>query len=94
MFGDNISYFLYLFFKYKSTAKKILKFFIKNIFLSVLYNMNDTYDLLKNELRVYYPDVTDDELNEMTDKLIEAFTIGAKAIYEMEKSQINNSAVA
>ena len=52
--------------------------------------MIDTYDLLKNELKVYYPDVTDAELNIMTDKLIDFFTIGAKAIYETEKSVNKN----
>ena len=41
--------------------------------------MIDTYDLLKNELKVYYPGVTDAELNIITDKLIDFFTIGAKA---------------
>lgn len=47
--------------------------------------MIDTYSLLKNELKVYYPDVTDAELNEITNRLIDFFTIGAKAIYEAEK---------
>lgn len=52
--------------------------------------MIDTYDLLKNELKVYYPDVTDAELNIITDKLLDFFTIGAKAIYETEKSVNKN----
>lgn len=52
--------------------------------------MIDTYDLLKNELKVYYPDVTDAELNIITDKLIDFFTIGAKAIYETGKSVNKN----
>ena len=47
--------------------------------------MTDTYNQLKNELSVLYPGVTDTELKEMTDRLIEFFTIGAKAIYEAEK---------
>ena len=47
--------------------------------------MTDTYSLLKNELKVYYPDVTDDELNEITNKLVGFYTIGAEAIYEAEK---------
>lgn len=52
--------------------------------------MIDKYDLLKNELKVYYPDVTDAELNIITDKLIDFFTIGAKAMYEAEKSVNKN----
>ena len=47
--------------------------------------MTDTYSLLKNELKVYYPGVTDAELNEITNRLIEFYTIGAKAVYEAEK---------
>ena len=47
--------------------------------------MTDTYSLLNEELKVYYPDVTDAELNEMTHRLVDFFTIGAKAIYEAEK---------
>ncbi|MBR1825963.1 MAG: hypothetical protein IJ770_05190 [Alphaproteobacteria bacterium] len=47
--------------------------------------MTDTYSLLKNELKVYYPDVTDAELNEITNRLVDFYTIGAKAIYEAEK---------
>jgi len=47
--------------------------------------MTDTYNQLKDELSVLYPGVTDAELNEMTNRLIQFFTIGAKAIYEYEK---------
>lgn len=52
--------------------------------------MTDTYNLLKEELKVYYPSVTDAELNIITDKLIDFFTIGAKAMYETEKSVNKN----
>ena len=52
--------------------------------------MTDTYNLLKEELKVYYPSVTDAELNIITDKLIDFFTIGAKAMYEVEKSVNKN----
>ncbi|MBQ9270701.1 MAG: hypothetical protein IJ218_00325 [Alphaproteobacteria bacterium] len=48
--------------------------------------MTDTYSLLKNELKVYYPGVTDAELNEITNRLIDFYTIGAKAVYENKKS--------
>ena len=49
--------------------------------------MIDTYSLLKSELKVYYPDVTDAELNEITNRLIDFYTIGAKAVYETEKAE-------
>ena len=51
--------------------------------------MTDTYNLLKDELKVYYPDVTDAELNEMTDRLIDFFVVGAKALYETEKAMVS-----
>ncbi len=47
--------------------------------------MTNTYSQLKNELKVLYPDVTETELNEITDNLINFFTIAAKAVYENEK---------
>ena len=46
--------------------------------------MTDSKELLTQELSILYPDVTDVELNQMTDKLIDFFTIGAKAVYESE----------
>ena len=52
--------------------------------------MTDTYNQLKDELSVLYPGVTDTELNIITDKLIDFFTIGAKAMYEAEKSVNKN----
>jgi len=36
--------------------------------------MTNTYNELKNEFSIQYPDVTDPELNEMTSNLIEFFT--------------------
>lgn len=53
--------------------------------------MTDTYNQLKNELSVLYPDVTDIELNEMTSNLIDFFVIGAKAVYETEKSVLSDN---
>ena len=47
--------------------------------------MTDTYNQLKEELSVLYPGVTDVELNEMTDRLINVFAVGARALYEAEK---------
>lgn len=49
--------------------------------------MIDTYSLLKKELKVYYPDVTDAELDEITNRLVDFYTIGAKAVYEKEKAE-------
>ncbi len=51
--------------------------------------MTDTYNLLKEELKVYYPGVTDTELNEMTSNLIDFFVTGAKALYETEKAVVS-----
>ena len=48
--------------------------------------MTDTYNQLKDELSVLNPGIKDLELNIITDKLIDFFTIGAKAMYEAEKS--------
>ena len=56
--------------------------------------MTDTYSLLKNELKVYYPDVTDAELDEITNRLVDFYTIGAKAIYEAEKEVTIETAYA
>lgn len=44
--------------------------------------MNDTYNQLKNELSVLYPDVTDIELNEITNNLINFFTTAVKSVLE------------
>ena len=52
--------------------------------------MINSKELLTQELSVLYPDITDAELNEITDRLIEFFAIGAKAIYEAEKSDKTN----
>lgn len=44
--------------------------------------MTNTYNQLKNELSVLYPDVTDIELNEITNNLIDFFTTAVKSILE------------
>lgn len=46
--------------------------------------MTDTYNQLKDELSVLYPDVTDIELNEMTNNLIAFYTTAVNAILEDE----------
>ena len=44
--------------------------------------MTDTYNQLKNELSILYPDVTDIELNEMASNLIDFYTTAVKAVLE------------
>ena len=44
--------------------------------------MTDTYNQLKKELSILYPDVTDIELNEMTSNLIDFYTIIVKSVLE------------
>ena len=46
--------------------------------------MIDTYNQLKKELSILYPDVTDIELNEMTSNLIDFYTTAVKAVMEEE----------
>ena len=46
--------------------------------------MTNTYNQLKKELSVLYPDVTDIELNEMTSNLIDFYTTAVKAVMEDE----------
>ena len=49
--------------------------------------MLNEYERLKNELSVLYPDVTDIELNEMTNNLIAFYTTVVKAILEDENQE-------
>lgn len=44
--------------------------------------MTNTYNQLKKELSVLYPDVTDIELREMTNNLIDFFTTAVKSVLE------------
>lgn len=44
--------------------------------------MTNTYNQLKNELSVLYSDVTDIELNEITNNLIDFFTTAVKSVWE------------
>ena len=46
--------------------------------------MTDTFSRLKKELSILYPDVTDIELNEMTNSLIDFFTTAVKSVLEGE----------
>ena len=49
--------------------------------------MTDTYNQLKKELSILYPDVTDIELNEMTSNLIDFYTIILKSVLEDGKQE-------
>ena len=53
--------------------------------------MTDTYNQLKDELSVLYPDVTDIELNEMTNNLVDFYTIATKVILEDESRKAETS---
>lgn len=44
--------------------------------------MTNTYNQLKKELSILYPDVTDIELNEMTNNLIDFYTTIVKSVLE------------
>ena len=53
--------------------------------------MTDTFNKIKEELSLYYPGVTDDELEKMTKKLIKYFTLSAKAVYKAKKAETSLS---
>ena len=53
--------------------------------------MSNAFKKIKEELSVYYPDVTDDELETMTKKLIKYFTLSVKAVYATKKAEIRLS---
>ncbi len=52
--------------------------------------MTDTYNQLKDELSILYPDVTDIELNEMTDNLINFYKIAVEAVLEEKNKPQKN----
>lgn len=53
--------------------------------------MTDTYNLLKEELKVYYPGVTDMELNEMTSNLIDYYKTAIKVVLRDEFNKIEEA---
>lgn len=53
--------------------------------------MTDTYNLLKEELKVYYPGVTDAELNEMTSNLIDYYKTAIKVVLRDEFNKIEEA---
>lgn len=46
--------------------------------------MTNAYNQLKKELSVLYPDVTEKELNEMTNNLIDFYTTAVKVVLKDE----------
>ena len=50
--------------------------------------MTDTYKQLKDELSILYPDVTDVELNEMANTLINFYKIAVETSLEQEKQDV------
>ena len=55
--------------------------------------MTNTYNQLKKELSILYPDVTDIELNEMTNNLIDFYTIIVKSVLEDETPDVKEFVV-
>ena len=51
--------------------------------------MTDTYNQLRNELSILYPDVTDIELNEVTENLLSFYKIAVKTVLEQENQDLN-----
>ena len=49
--------------------------------------MTDTFNKIKEELILYYPDITDDDVN----KLITFFKLSAKALHEAKKIEKETS---
>lgn len=49
--------------------------------------MTNTYNQLKKELSILYPDVTDIELNEMTNNLIDFYTTVVKVVLNDETKE-------
>ena len=53
--------------------------------------MTDTYNQLKDELSVLYPGVTDTELNEMTNNLIDYYKTAIKVVLKDEFNKIEEA---
>ncbi len=68
------------------------KFISKNLVeifqVNILNNMTNCKDLLAKELSILYPDVTDIELNEMTNNLIDFYTTAVKSVLEDETKEL------
>lgn len=49
--------------------------------------MTNTYNGLKNEFSIQYPDVTDLELNEMTNNLVEFYTLATEIVWKNKNQE-------
>lgn len=49
--------------------------------------MTNTYNELKNEFSIQYPDVTDLELNEMTNDLVEFYTLATEIVWKNKNQE-------
>lgn len=49
--------------------------------------MTNTYNELKDEFSIQYPDVTDFELNEMTNNLIEFYTLATEIVWKNKNQE-------
>lgn len=49
--------------------------------------MTDTFSKIKEELSLYYPDVTDIELTEMANNLMDFYTTAVKAVLETPQAE-------
>ena len=49
--------------------------------------MTNTFNKMKEELSLYYPDVTDIELTEMANNLMDIYTTAVKAVLEAPKAE-------
>lgn len=56
-----------------------------------LVNMTNAYNQLKKELSVLYPDVTEKELNEMTNNLIDFYITAVKVVLKDEDQEETSS---
>ncbi len=54
--------------------------------------MLNEFERLKSELSILYPDVTDIELNEMTENLLSFYKIAVKAVLEQDNQDLNQEA--
>lgn len=61
-------------------AEVIKKNLVEIFQVNILDNMTNCKDLLAKELSILYPDVTDIELNEMTNNLIDFYITAVKVV--------------
>lgn len=70
-----------------NNSKKFISCFTYLFNLDIKLYMNNTYSQLRNELSILYPDVTDIELNEMTNNLITFYKTIVETVLEEENQE-------